>query len=98
MVLPGFMASGRSTRILRRYLNWLAYDAYCWDLGPRAIGVDGEHLIDKLHEIHKEAGQKVSLVGWSIGGSMSAQFGQRVPEKVRQAITLGSPLAAGRNR
>lgn len=96
MVLPGFMASGRSTRILRRYLDRLGYDTYCWDLGrnlgPRAVGVDGEHLIDKLHQVHEETGQKVSLVGWSLGGSMSAQLGQRVPEKVRQVITLGSPL------
>ncbi|MEO1168726.1 MAG: alpha/beta fold hydrolase [Pseudomonadota bacterium] len=96
MVLPGFMASGRSTKIIRRYLDRLGYDTYCWDLGrnlgPRAVGVDGEHLIDKLHEIHEETGQKVSLVGWSLGGSMSAQLGQRVPEKVRQVITLGSPL------
>lgn len=96
MVLPGFMASGRSTKVIRRYLDRLGYDTYCWDLGrnlgPRAIGHDGEHLIDKLHEIHEETGQKVSLVGWSLGGSMSAQLGQRVPEKVRQVITLGSPL------
>ena len=96
MVLPGFMASGRSTKVIRRYLDRLDYDTYCWDLGrnlgPRAIGANGEHLIDKLHEIHEETGQKVSLVGWSLGGSMSAQLGQRVPEKVRQVITLGSPL------
>ncbi|WP_218135036.1 esterase/lipase family protein [Parasphingopyxis algicola] len=96
MVLPGFMASGRSTRIMRRYLDRLGYDTYCWDLGrnlgPRAIGVEGEHLIDKLHSIHEETGQKVSLVGWSLGGSMSRQLSERVPDKIRQVVTLGSPL------
>ncbi|WP_299329128.1 alpha/beta hydrolase [Parasphingopyxis sp.] len=96
MVLPGFMTSDRSTRILRRYLTRLGYDTYRWDLGrnlgPRAVGVDGEHLIDKLDQIYAATGQKVSLVGWSLGGSMSAQLGQRAPDKVRQVITLGSPL------
>lgn len=96
MVLPGFMASGRSTKVIRRYLDRLDYDTYCWDLGrnlgPRAIGANGEHLIDKLREIHEDTGQKVSLVGWSLGGSMSAQLGQRMPDQVRQVITLGSPL------
>lgn len=96
MVLPGFMASDRSTHILRRYLDRLGYDTYRWDLGrnlgPRAIGTNGELLIDKLHSIHEETGEKVSLVGWSLGGSMACQLSQRMPEKVRQVITLGSPM------
>lgn len=96
MVLPGFMASGRSTKILRRYLDRLGYDTYCWNLGrnlgPRAIGHEGELLIEKLHEIHEKTGEKVSLVGWSLGGSMSRQLGERAPDMIRQVVTLGSPM------
>lgn len=96
MALPGFMTSDRSTRILRRYLTRLGYDTHRWDLGrnlgPRAIGADGELLVEKLHEIHEKTGKKVSLVGWSLGGSMSRQLGQRVPDKIRQVITLGAPM------
>ena len=97
MVLPGFMASGRSTKVIRRYLDRLDYDTYCWDLGrnlgPRAIGANGEHLIDKLHEIHEETGQKVSLVGWSLGGIYARQLGKMLPDDIRQIITLGSPFS-----
>lgn len=96
LVLPGFMTSDRSTRILRRYFNRLGYDTYRWDLGrnlgPKAVGEDGELLSDRLQHIHENTGQKVSLVGWSLGGAMARQLGERHPEHVRQVITLGSPL------
>ena len=84
MVLPGFMGSGRSTTILRRYITRLGYDTHCWELGrnlgPRAVGPNGELLIERLHELHDAKGEKISLVGWSLGGAMSAQLGQRHPE------------------
>ncbi|WP_298018271.1 alpha/beta hydrolase [uncultured Parasphingopyxis sp.] len=97
LVLPGFMTSDRSTRILRRYLRRLGYDVHRWELGrnlgPRAVGENGELLHERLHEIMDNcSGQKVSLVGWSLGGAMARQLGQRFPDTVRQVITLGSPL------
>ncbi len=96
MVIPGFMASDRSTGVLRRYLKALGYDAHCWDLGRnlghRSIGNNGEHLVEKLAAIHEKTGKKVSLVGWSLGGAIARQLGQRMPGVVRQVVTLGSPL------
>lgn len=94
MVLPGFVTSDRSTAILRRYLDRLGYDAYGWalgrNLGPRAIGWEGERLIERLHDIFDD--QKVSLVGWSLGGVMARELARRHPEMIRQIITLGSPF------
>jgi esterase/lipase len=90
------MASDRSTRVLRRYLDRLGYDVYKWDLGrnlgPRSIGHDGEILHERLHDIMDSHGEKVSIVGWSLGGAMARQLGERFPDVVRQVITLGSPL------
>ena len=37
-----------------------------------AIGPNGEKLIARLDEIHAETGKKVSLVGWSLGGTLGA--------------------------
>ena len=52
MVLPGFVTTDASTRILRRYLTALGYDAHPWklgrNLGPRAIGREGERLVARL--------------------------------------------------
>ncbi len=97
LVLPGFTASDKSTAILRRYLDELGYDTYGWDLGrnlgPRAIGHTGERLEERLRAIHKLTGKKVSLVGWSLGGVMARQLSRRLPDAVRQVISLGSPFA-----
>lgn len=97
LVLPGFMTSDASTAVLRRYLKRLGYEACTWDLGrnlgPRAIGREGEKLVAKLREIHERTGQKVSLVGWSLGGVMARLVARQAPDAVRQVITLGSPFA-----
>lgn len=97
LVLPGFLTSDASTTILRRYLTRLGYDAHAWELGrnlgPRAIGREGEKLVARLAQVHERTGEKVSLVGWSLGGVMARLVARRVPDAVRQVITLGSPFA-----
>ena len=97
LVLPGFMTSDASTAVLRRFLKRLGYDAHAWELGrnlgPRAIGQEGEKLVARLRAIHAATGEKVSLVGWSLGGIMARLVARRAPDAVRQVITLGSPFA-----
>ena len=96
LVLPGFVTTDISTAPLRRFLQGLGYDAHAWELGrnlgPKAIGREGEKLTARLREIHAAMGQKVSLVGWSLGGVMARQLSRRAPEAVRQVISLGSPF------
>jgi pimeloyl-ACP methyl ester carboxylesterase len=96
MLLPGFMASEFSMKPLERYLRKLGYTVFHWDLGrnlgPKAIGPSGERLIARLDEIHDQTGQKVSLVGWSLGGTLARQLSRRRPDLVRQVISLGSPI------
>ena len=97
LVLPGFVTTDISTGVLRRYLDRLGYDAHAWELGrnlgPRAIGVQGERLIERLDTVHALTGKTVSLIGWSLGGVMARQVARRRPDAVRQVITLGSPFA-----
>ena len=96
MVLPGFTTTDRSTAVLRRYLTRLGYDAHSWDLGrnlgPKAIGREGEKLRERLDTIHAATGRKVSLVGWSLGGVMARMLSRQNPDAVRQVISLGSPF------
>lgn len=97
MVLPGFVTSDVSTTLLRRFLDSLGYDTRAWELGrnlgPKAIGWGGEKLIARLDDIHKDTGKRVSLIGWSLGGVMARQLSRRLPNAVRQVISLGSPFA-----
>lgn len=96
LVLPGFVTSDRSTRPLRAFLDRMGYQTFGWELGrnlgPKAIGQEGEKLIARLEEIFEETGQKVSLIGWSLGGVMARQLARWRPDMVRQIITLGSPI------
>lgn len=96
LLLPGFMAGEVSMKPLFRYLQKLGYDPYQWELGrnlgPKAVGVDGEKMIDRLEAIHAKTGRKVSIVGWSLGGAFARQLARRRPDLVRQVISLGSPL------
>lgn len=96
LVLPGFIASDVSTGILRRFLTAKGYEAHSWNLGrnlgPKAIGREGEKLIARLEEVHALTGQTVSLVGWSLGGVMARLLANWRPDLVRQVITLGAPF------
>lgn len=96
LVLPGFITSDVSTTLLRRYLGALGHDVYAWELGrnlgPKAIGQQGEKLVDRLDAIVAETGRSVSLVGWSLGGVMARQLAHRRADKIRQVVTLGSPF------
>jgi pimeloyl-ACP methyl ester carboxylesterase len=97
MVLPGFLAGGGTTAPMRRFLKTKNYETICWglgrNLGPLAIGPEGELLGQKLETLYRQMKRKVSLVGWSLGGIMARELAKKYPHMVRQVITMGSPFA-----
>lgn len=96
LVIPGFNASDSATHVLRGYLRLLGYDVHGWELGrnrgPQSVGTDGEKLLDRIATIHQRQHRRVSLIGWSLGGIMARALSRRMPEQVRQVITLGAPF------
>lgn len=93
LVLPGFMASDSSTVPLRKFLSQSGYKAYGWDLGRNTAKVEYLGLlIEKLESIYEEHGERISLIGWSLGGVFARQLAKARPNLVRQVITLGSPF------
>ncbi|MBO9621385.1 MAG: alpha/beta fold hydrolase [Sphingomonas sp.] len=97
MLLPGLFNSDRSNLVLRAYLRRLGYRPYGWSLGRnfgvRATGPEAERLVERIVAIRAETGQKVTLVGVSLGGIMARLVAQRHPELVREVITVSSPFA-----
>ena len=95
VVFPGLGVGDFSTAPLRRFLNTLGYDAQPWqqgfNLGPRS-GVLAACLA-QVRQLHADRGEKVSLVGWSLGGIYARELAKEVPDLVRCVITLGSPFA-----
>jgi pimeloyl-ACP methyl ester carboxylesterase len=100
LVLPGFMAGDRSTEPLRKLLTDLGYDAHGWGLG-RNMRIDAAReaaMNDLLHRIYTESGnKKVSIIGWSLGGVFAREIAKAAPDRVRQVISLGSPISNDRN-
>lgn len=97
LTLPGLINGDSSNLVLRHYLSALGYRTYPWELGrnfgPRAIGAEGERLFDRIAAIHDATGEKVTLVGVSLGGIMARVAGHRRPELVREVVTVCSPFA-----
>ncbi len=94
LVMPGWLAGDGSTRALRWFLRGRGYHAHAWRLGtnrgPTPEVIAG--LNERLHRLHARHGRKVSLVGWSLGGIYARELARRLPDLVRQVITLASPF------
>jgi pimeloyl-ACP methyl ester carboxylesterase len=100
LVLPGLLGGDPSTLVLRRYLRWLGYAVSGWRLGanvgPTEAVVGG--LRERLDRMADEAGEKVTLVGWSLGGLYAHELARRAPGSTRQVVTLGSPVQVARRK
>jgi len=93
LVLPGFMASDFSTGPLRQFVDSLGYHSYTWGLGRNYGQVYFlDNLVEKVASIYKEHNQKVTIIGWSLGGIYARQLAKKNPKIVRQVITFGSPF------
>lgn len=99
LVLPGFMAGDGSTRPMRSLLTRLGYQTVGWKLG-RNVRVDNnriEAMAGCVEELFEQTGGKISIVGWSLGGVFARELAKMMPDKVRQVISLGSPISDDRN-
>jgi predicted alpha/beta hydrolase family esterase len=93
LVIPGFLATDRTTMDLRRALARVGWRAHPWLLGLNTgAKPDTLDLLEKrLDEVRGR--RKVLLVGWSLGGMFARQLAHRCPRKVRGVVTLGSPFS-----
>lgn len=98
MVIPGFLATDRTTLGLQRALAAAGYRVTGWGMGLNR-GVR-EDLVDRLaNRIERlGAGRKVTLVGWSLGGLYARVVAQERPDLVEKVVTLGSPFSGDRRR
>ena len=94
LVFPGLMASDASTKPLRGYLERRGYVTYGWERGSNLGPKDGvlEHCMDRVRELRRKHGRKLSLSGWSLGGIYARELAKDSPRDIRQVITLGTPF------
>lgn len=106
MTLPGFGGGDGSMAILRRFLEKNGYQSHGWELGSnftkeRVTTMDSmldfcrdkeAGIVQRLEQMNEKSGEKVSLIGWSLGGVYANALAQTHPDLIRQVITLGSPI------
>ena len=93
LVIPGFIASDRTTMELRRALaagGWRVHPwGLGWNLGAKPDTI--ERLLARLDAIPDP--RPVLLVGWSLGGVYARELARARPERVQAVVTLGSPFS-----
>ena len=93
MVIPGFLATDRSTLGLQRALAAAGYRVTGWGLGLNR-GVRAETLDQIAARVEDfGAGREVILVGWSLGGIYAREVAKLRPDLVAKVVTMGSPFS-----
>lgn len=93
MVIPGFVANDRTTLGLQRALAASGYRVTGWGLGlNKGVTADmREKVADRIEAFGK--GEKVILVGWSLGGVFAREVAKVRPDLVEKVVTMGSPFS-----
>jgi len=95
LVIPGFLATDRTTMELRRALARAGWRAHPWLLGTNTGAKTNTMVLleSRLQAVFEEQHRPVLLVGWSLGGLFARELACRVPHMVRAVITLGTPFS-----
>ena len=98
IVYPGFLGSDLSTRPMRRLLRWLGHEVQGWGQGRNLVASAEvmDSALQRIHDLHRQRGRRISLVGWSLGGLYARELAKMAPEAVRAVVTLGSPFTGPR--
>jgi pimeloyl-ACP methyl ester carboxylesterase len=93
LVIPGFIATDRTTMELRRALAEAGFRVHPWRQGWN-LGATPD-VIDRLRHLLDVIGDErpILLVGWSLGGVFARELARAVPQRVRAVVTLGSPFS-----
>lgn len=93
LVVPGFLASDRTTLGLQRAFAEAGYRVTGWGLGlNRGARAGLLEAIAARIERHGR-GRPVVLVGWSLGGVFVREVAKLRPDLVEKVVTLGSPFS-----
>ncbi len=97
VVVPGFMASDRSLFELHGWLARVGYRPYFSGIGRnvRCPKVHIERLIETVERAYDETGERVTIIGHSLGGCIGRGAAIQRPDLISQVISLGSPVQGG---
>jgi pimeloyl-ACP methyl ester carboxylesterase len=93
LVIPGFIATDRTTMELRRAFAEGGFRTHPW-----ALGLNRGARLDTLTSLERRlleigGGEQVLVVGWSLGGLFARELARHRPDLVSAVVTLGSPFS-----
>lgn len=93
MVIPGFLASDRTTLGLQRALAGAGFRVSGWGMGLNR-GAHAAILTDIIARLERFGdGAPVVLIGWSLGGVYAREVARLRPDLVATVFTMGSPFS-----
>ena len=97
LLIPGFTAGDWSLGTLARWLGRIGYKPYLSgiDLNVGCPRRKVELVGWRVEKIARETGQRVTIIGHSLGGVLGRAIAASNPAIVREVIALGSPIRNG---
>jgi len=94
VVVPGFFASDVSLMELYWWLARVGYKPYFSNIGRNADCPDhvAGLLLETIKRAHRETGQRVRIIGHSLGGMLGRHVALDYPDYVCMVISMGSPF------
>jgi pimeloyl-ACP methyl ester carboxylesterase len=97
VIFPGLASDRNSIAPLQSFCRGIGYAAYDWgrgiNTGPQG---DMDAWIDDLarhvRELTTRHRQRMSLIGWSLGGIYAREVAKKLKGRVRRVITIGTPF------
>ncbi len=94
LLIPGFLSNDITLFDMYRWLYRVGYKPH---LSRISFNVDcpnetAKQLALRVQAIRKKTGQRVRIVGHSLGGMLARSLVQRIPEDIDRIVTLGSPF------
>ncbi|HJU10829.1 MAG TPA: alpha/beta hydrolase [Candidatus Binataceae bacterium] len=94
LLIPGFMAGDATLYPFANWLRSLGHEVFF--SGILANADCPRRVIDRLTKLvierYERAGEKLVVIGHSLGGIYARELGRRLPECIEQIILLGSPI------
>jgi len=96
LLIPGFLSGDWMMLEMHRWLRRIGYRSslsrIVWN--NDCPHVTAGQLIHRVNALAERTGQRINLIGHSLGGMLAKSIVQEIPEKIDRVITLGSPFRA----
>jgi triacylglycerol lipase len=97
VMIPGFTAGDWSLGTMARWLGRIGYKPYLSgiDLNVGCPRRKMELVGWRVEKIARESGQRVTIIGHSLGGVLARAIATANPSIVSQVVALGAPVRSG---